>query len=62
MTTANATRHIFAESDFHTLELFVRSDADLDDTFTATCADTGETLRVNGWLFSITDADSAEYA
>lgn len=26
------------------------SDEEMDGTFTATCLDTGETLRINGWL------------
>lgn len=34
------------------LDVTVDDDADLDSTFTAICNDTGETLRVNGWLFS----------
>jgi hypothetical protein len=32
------------------LEGFIDPYADLDGRFTLICADTGETLRVNGWL------------
>lgn len=34
----------------YTLDLTVKDDIDLDDTFEAICNDTGEKLRVNGWL------------
>lgn len=44
---------IFATSDFHDLEGWARPDADYDGTFRMICADTGETLSVNGWLFII---------
>lgn len=35
------------------VEGYVNPSVDLDGTFTLHCADTGETLRVNGWLYSI---------
>lgn len=34
------------------LDVFVDDDADLDGTFDAIDADTGERLRINGWLIS----------
>lgn len=34
------------------LEIAVEPGTDLDSTFTAICLVTGETLRVNGWLFT----------
>ena len=34
------------------LDVMVADDADLDGTFDAVCVDTGERLRVNGWLIS----------
>ena len=34
------------------LDVMVSENADLDGTFTAICNDTGETLRVNGWLIA----------
>ena len=41
------------------LEGFIRPDADHDGRFTLICADTGETLRVNGWLAcDIYDSDT----
>lgn len=32
------------------LDVTVAEDADLDDRFVATCNDTGERIRVSGWL------------
>lgn len=40
----------FIEMGFYSLDVTVSPDADLDGTFTARCNDTGETLRINGWL------------
>lgn len=37
------------------LTVWVRPDADLDGTFDAICDDTGERLRVNGWMFEIVE-------
>lgn len=34
------------------LDVTVADDADLDGTFEATCNDTGEILRINGWMIS----------
>lgn len=45
------TRLIHLTSDAVDLSVWIKPDADLDSTFTAICDDTGETLRVNGWLF-----------
>lgn len=35
------------------LTVWVQPGADLDGTFDAICDDTGERLRVNGWLFEL---------
>lgn len=32
------------------LDVLVDDDADLDGSFDAVCVETGETLRINGWL------------
>jgi len=47
------TQAIYADGGAVDLELWVSPDADLDGTFPAICRDTGELLRVNGWLFAI---------
>ncbi len=43
------TRYIIDSGDT-TLDVFVAADADLDGIFLATDAETGERLRVNGWM------------
>lgn len=40
-------------SSHYDLEGEVADDADFDGVFELLCADTGERLRVNGWLFSV---------
>lgn len=45
------TRYFMTDG-INDLDVFVSEDADLDGTFDAICADTGETLRVNGWLIA----------
>jgi hypothetical protein len=52
---AGYSRPVTACSDFHTLYLWVRPDADLDGRFRAYDSDECEWLNVNGWLFSIED-------
>ena len=47
------TLRIEAESDYHSLDLLVKPDADLDGTFRAFCMHERKYLNVNGWLFSI---------
>lgn len=41
----------------HDLHLAFAPNADLDLSFEATCLDTGESLKVNGWLFTF-ESDS----
>ncbi len=50
------TLWLMAYSAEYTLELYVKPDAALGGRFTAICGYTGETLRVNGWLFDIDTA------
>jgi len=35
------------------LTVWVRAEADLDGEFEAICDDTGDRLRVNGWMFEV---------
>ena len=37
------------------LIVWVRPDQDLDDEFSATCAETGDVLRINGWMLPLHD-------
>ncbi|KQX19348.1 MULTISPECIES: hypothetical protein [unclassified Sphingomonas] len=39
----------------YTLDVTFSADADLDGTFEAVCNDTGEILRINGWLIEDID-------
>lgn len=47
------TRLIDLTSSAVDLTVWVKADADLDDAFEAICDDTGERLRVNGWMFEV---------
>ena len=49
------TRDVLADGGPYTLELRIPVDADRDGRFKAECLDTGETLWVNGWLFTFED-------
>lgn len=40
----------FIVAGHHDLDVLVRDDADMDGAFEAICNDTGETLRINGWM------------
>lgn len=42
---------VYAYSEECDLTLRVSPDVDFDSTFNAQCMDTGEHLRINGWLF-----------
>lgn len=44
---------VYCHSSECDLEGEVDADTDFDGTFTLVCADTGETLLVNGWLFVV---------
>lgn len=48
-------KRLLIEMGPYSLDVTVADDADLDSTFDATCNDTGERLRINGWL--IEDAE-----
>jgi hypothetical protein len=50
------TRHIYAISGEHELDLMVDPNADLDGTFKAWDVEFDEMLSVNGWLFTIEEA------
>lgn len=50
-----------AVSDGGDLHISVAPGTDLDDTFDAYCHDTGERLRVNGWLFTFEPIDPDEF-
>lgn len=50
---------VFCTSQMHDLEGEVADDADLDGRFDLVCADTGETLVVNGWLFEVERVEPA---
>lgn len=39
----------------HDLTVFLPDDVDFDDRFQATCAETGDLLDVNGWLYDVAD-------
>lgn len=43
------TRRYLIDNGTATLDVYVDDDADLDGTFEATDAETGERLRINGW-------------
>ncbi|MDP9412671.1 MAG: hypothetical protein M3Q08_00960 [Pseudomonadota bacterium] len=45
-----STKRYFIDFGSESIDATVDADADLDGTFTAVCNDTGQTLRVNGWL------------
>jgi hypothetical protein len=49
---AEPMKHLLIEMGWHSLEVAVADDVDLDDAFEATCLDTGELLRINGWLMA----------
>jgi hypothetical protein len=40
---------VFIEAGMSDLEGFAKPDTDYDDRFPIICADTGDTLMVNGW-------------
>lgn len=46
-------RLIDLTSSAYDLTVWVEAGADLDGTFEAICDDTGERLRVNGWMFEV---------
>lgn len=48
---------VFCTSSHHDLEGEAPEDADFDGVFVLTCADTGERLSVNGWLFDVERID-----
>lgn len=52
---ARAGRTVYVEMSggAYDLRLWVEPDADLDDLFVATCADTGDCLHVRGWLMTV---------
>ncbi len=43
---------LLADAGIHCFEIDVHPDADLDGTFSCICVDTGERLKLNGWLWS----------
>lgn len=49
---------VFCSSSECDLEGDVADDADLDGQFELRCADTGERLMVNGWLFIVERIDA----
>lgn len=51
---AHTERGMF-EAACHELFLAFHEDAELDGTFDATCLDSGELLRVNGWNYERKD-------
>jgi len=56
------TRPIFADGGGHDLSLYVKPDANLDGSLWAFDRDALEMIRVNGWLFSITENHSPDEA
>lgn len=48
-----AMRRFTVSSGADDFDVFVPNDVDLDDEFTAICAETGETLRIRGWMCDI---------
>lgn len=58
----NRTRLVHMSAGALDLVLWVKRDEELDDQFLGTCAETGDCLRVNGWLWELHDGaeDRAE--
>lgn len=54
------TRHLLLESSEYDFEVEVEDGVDLDGTFDAICVETGEHLRINGWLFIATDITDSD--
>lgn len=54
---AGYTRYIIAEHGADDLYLWINPNTDLDDVFTAICADTGDVLKVKGYDCIIRDLD-----
>ena len=52
------TRRVFASADCYDLELMIDPATDLDDSFRAWDVDSGEELRVNGWLFTFEEGEA----
>jgi hypothetical protein len=52
---ATRTAIIETGAGLYSLDVTFSADADLDGTFEATCNDTGEILRINGWLIDSID-------
>lgn len=50
-------QRLLAISSQYDLDILCSENADLDGTFTAVCMDTGEELRINGWLFTFEEID-----
>lgn len=48
------TLPILAESTEYDLDGWIAADADVDGVFEMTCSDTGDLLKVRGWLFAVT--------
>lgn len=55
------TRYI-AETDFYSFEIWAPEDTDFDSAFDAIDAETGETLRIYGWLWNFDHAEEAAAA
>ena len=51
------TREVYAVCSMYELSLLVKPDADLDSEFVAWDLDEQEFINVNGWLFTIEDAE-----
>lgn len=52
MATSLTAETYLASCREYELEIAVKPGTDMDSTFTAVCLATGETLRINGWLFT----------
>jgi len=49
-----------AECGLHSLTIMVEGEADLDGTFTAIDLEEGDRVRLNGWLWSLTEITREE--
>jgi hypothetical protein len=58
-TLEGFTRAVIADSDEYTLFLLVRPETDFGERFKAWDTDAQEFVRVNGWLFTVTDEETS---
>jgi len=55
---AGYTKHVTASAGSIELDILIKPDVDLDDSFTAFCLDENELIRVDGWNFTFEEVIS----